>query len=298
MKSEALRKIESLHPERDAWEIIRLSVFYEFPWDFNRSLELALYKTFAVPSISAILAKTQEFELHPQKRYDDTDLMLSTIIEEGIDSKVAGEVIDRLNWIHGNYRISNEDYLYVLSTFIFDSAAWINRYGYRRLTTNEELAGFFVWKQIGERMHIRDIPDNIIAFKKYHDEYEKAHFVFAETNVKVARSTEDLMLGWWLPAFSHEVARPLLHAVMEPHLLKAFGYREPGTLLRSVATSVLRTRSRLERMAPGKLPYIRTQHHTYKTYPNGHSIEALGPDKIMSSSKCPYRRVKEAMAKG
>ena len=37
--SAILQKIESLNPKNDAWEIVRLSVFYEFPWDFNRALE-------------------------------------------------------------------------------------------------------------------------------------------------------------------------------------------------------------------------------------------------------------------
>ena len=77
--SAILQKIESLNPKNDAWEIVRLSVFYEFPWDFNRALELALYKTFAVPSIAKILHNSKEFEKHAQKRYDDTDLILSEI---------------------------------------------------------------------------------------------------------------------------------------------------------------------------------------------------------------------------
>src|SRR5665647_1649387 len=148
-KSKTLRKIESLDPHKDAWEIVQLSVFYEFPWDFNRALELALYKTFAIPSISKILHSSKEFEKHSQKRYDDTDLILSEIIENTLDSARGMETLDRLNWIHSNYTISNEDYLYVLSTFIYDSAAWINKYGYRKLCTNEELAGVYVWTEIG-----------------------------------------------------------------------------------------------------------------------------------------------------
>src|SRR3982751_372202 len=118
--NKTLSNIQSLDPEKDAWEIVQLSVFYEFPWDFNRALELALYKTFAVPSIAKILHDTKEFENHSQKRYDDTDLILSEIIENGLDNPRGIEAIERLNWIHSNYNIPNEDYLYVLSTFIYD----------------------------------------------------------------------------------------------------------------------------------------------------------------------------------
>lgn len=36
-----------------------------FPWDMNRALELALLKTFCLPSISGLLHKTSEFEQRP-----------------------------------------------------------------------------------------------------------------------------------------------------------------------------------------------------------------------------------------
>lgn len=168
-KSKALKQIESLHPVKDAWKIVQLTLFYEFPWDYNRALELALYKTFAVPSISKILMQSGQFTNFAQKRYDDTDLLLSEIIENGMSPKGL-EAIAHMNWIHSNYKISNEDYLYVLSTFIFDSARWINTYGYRQLTKNEEIAGFYVWLEIGEQMQIKHIPPSIQAFKKYHED--------------------------------------------------------------------------------------------------------------------------------
>ena len=36
-----------------------------FPWDMNRALELALLKTFCLPSISGLLHQTGEFEQRP-----------------------------------------------------------------------------------------------------------------------------------------------------------------------------------------------------------------------------------------
>lgn len=290
-KSKALLKIESLHPEKDAWEIVRLSVFYEFPWDFNRALELALYKTYAVPSISKILYQSKEFEKNTQKRYDDTDLILSEIIENGIKEGRGLQALQQMNWIHSNYKISNEDYLYVLATFIFDTANWINKYAYRKLTYNEELAGFYVWKEIGEHMHIQDIPHTITAFRQYYDDYERKHFQYAETNAQVARFTEDLMLSWYLPKFMFGAARPFLHAVMEPHLLKAFNHKEPSAAMRALATKALRARSKAASLIPRTTPYIRTRDHKHKAYPNGYQLEELGPEKLMNSPKCPFHKM-------
>jgi len=292
-KSVSLLKIEQLDPRKDAWEIIRLSLLYEFPWDFNRALELALYKTFAIPSISKILFQSKEFEKYTQKRYDDTDLLLSEIIENGIADKAGRgwKALQQMNWIHSNYKISNEDYLYVLSTFIFDTAKWINQYGYRQLTQQEELAGFYVWKEIGEQMHIENIPDTIADFRTYYETYEARHFAYSEANIKVARATENLMLGWYLPEFMFSVSRPFLHAVMEPHLLKAFNYAEPGDLLRKLVSKTLRARSKAASLMPRTQPYIRTRDHHHRAYPNGYLLEELGPAKLMNSPKCPYHKV-------
>ncbi|MFM7515211.1 MAG: hypothetical protein ACKO3F_18005, partial [Cyanobium sp.] len=54
-----------------------------FPWDLTRSLELALLKTFCVPSISGLLAQTGEFLQRPRKRYDDTGLMVAELLRHG-----------------------------------------------------------------------------------------------------------------------------------------------------------------------------------------------------------------------
>src|SRR5919112_21086 len=79
---------------------------------------LALFRTFASPRIGALLHKTGEFEARAQKRYDDTDLIVSEIVEHGPDSERGARAIARMNAIHARFAIANEDFLYVLSTFV------------------------------------------------------------------------------------------------------------------------------------------------------------------------------------
>ena len=67
-----LDEISTLHPERDAQRIVFLDASFEFPWDTERALELAFYRTYAVPSIAGLLGETGESARRPQKRYDDT----------------------------------------------------------------------------------------------------------------------------------------------------------------------------------------------------------------------------------
>ena len=56
-----LRQIEQLDPERDNMKIMYLSFGYEFSWDSIRALEVALYRTYCEPRISALLDRTGEF---------------------------------------------------------------------------------------------------------------------------------------------------------------------------------------------------------------------------------------------
>jgi hypothetical protein len=53
-----LKAIRRLDPEKDDQRIIFLSTCYDFPFDTTRALELALFRTFGVPSISALLDRT------------------------------------------------------------------------------------------------------------------------------------------------------------------------------------------------------------------------------------------------
>ncbi len=56
------RHVERLDPEVDFAEIYRVMATHEFPWDMTQSLGLALYRTYAVPSIGGLLAETGEFD--------------------------------------------------------------------------------------------------------------------------------------------------------------------------------------------------------------------------------------------
>ena len=126
------QRIDSLDPRRDYRRIVFLLTFHVFPWDIERALEFALFRTYAVPSISGLLFKTGEFVRRPRKRYDDTELILSEILENGFDSKRGQSALRRLNEMHGRFPISNADYLYVLSTFVFEPIRWLERFGWRR----------------------------------------------------------------------------------------------------------------------------------------------------------------------
>jgi hypothetical protein len=120
------------------------------------SLEFALFKPFATPSVSRLLVSTREFLDRCPRRAEDTELILSEIIDpypriqnqrricEYISEKDIMKqyerreaAINRLNEVHGKYSISDEDYLYTLVLFVTEPLRWLNKWEWRKLDIRE-----------------------------------------------------------------------------------------------------------------------------------------------------------------
>ncbi|KAJ3074754.1 hypothetical protein HDU98_010344 [Podochytrium sp. JEL0797] len=134
------QKLLALPPPTDlhsSQAVISLGPMTDFPFLYRKSLEFALLKTYAIPSISKVLVATRELSHRCPKRYDDTDLLISHFTEEASDSPAVQLAIQRINHLHAKYRLSNQDYLYVLAVFVVEPIRWISRYGFRRLLPQE-----------------------------------------------------------------------------------------------------------------------------------------------------------------
>ena len=271
-----LREILALDPVRDAQRIVYLDVVYEFPFDTTRALELALFRTFGSPAVSAVLDSSGEFRARAQRRYDDTDLILSTIAESGYESDAGRRAIRRMNRLHGRFQIANEDFLYVLSTFVFEPIRWNERFGWRLLVEQERLAGFHFWREVGRRMAIKDIPESFGDFERYNVEYERANFRFAESNRRVALASRDMFLSWF-PGVPTRFGTHAIATLMDKRLRAALGFPEPPRALALAVEAALRTRSRAVRALPHRRkPKLRTALR-HRTYRDGYVLEALGP---------------------
>src|SRR5690625_965283 len=152
------REIAMRDPKEDAQEIVSILANWVFPLEILVAMEIAQLRTFSIPSISETLHATREYECRGVKRLDDTRAMMIEIFRYPHGSREQQEMIDHLNAIHGLYCISNDDYLYVLTTFMFDPGLFIERVGFRELMPYEWDAFFHLYKDLGERMGIEDIP--------------------------------------------------------------------------------------------------------------------------------------------
>ncbi len=274
------KRIEQLDPQEDAIAICHLLAGYEFPWDITRSLELALLRTFCVPAITKLLDRTGEFRNHTQKRYDDTSITISELLKWGYHHPRGQAFLQRMNTIHQRYSIANEDYLYVLSTFVYEPVRWIDRFGWRNLTEHEQQALYFFWRAVGQRMGIENIPPSYQSFEDYNRSYERMHFAYQAANRRVADSTRQMLVEWF-PKRVRSLANKAIPALLEPPLLQALGWQPAPAPLTAALTKSLQLRSRLLRqMPPRNLPDFFTE-QSIRTYPTGYELEDIGPSSLL-----------------
>ncbi|MCP2262504.1 hypothetical protein (DUF2236) [Streptoalloteichus tenebrarius] len=280
-----LRRILELDPERDHQEILRISSGFEFPWDYRKALEFALFRTYCVPSVSALLDATGEFARRPQKRYDDTALLMAELVEHGYDSERGRQALRVVNRMHGRYVISDDDMRYVLSTFVYEPVRWLERFGWRSLTGHERLAAYHFYREVGHRMGIRDIPGSYADFERFNVEYEREHFRHSESNRHIGQYTVDLFASWF-PRPLRPLARRAVVAALDQPVLDAFGFDPAPAWLRRLVPAALRARSAVVRHLPprrtSRMAHDR-RNRTYPGYPRGYRVSDLGapePDGI------------------
>ncbi|KAL0581167.1 hypothetical protein V5O48_000857 [Marasmius crinis-equi] len=257
----------------DAQQIINLLIQYEMPLILEYALAFALFKTYAIPSISKILASTKELSTSEgiSKRYADTSILISTWVTcpiSGMVQQTANEklnrqdpranlAIARTNWLHSRYNIRNDDYLYTLALFAFEPAVrvelksltnyakgllqkWAAKYGWRPLTPLEEHAFYIFWVEIGKRMGINDIPESAEEFKEWVEDFEAKYMVPAQTNHDVATYTTEELIYPLPEAFGiKNFARKVSIAVLEDNVRTAMMQPEQPKWISTLLNTLL-----------------------------------------------------------
>ncbi len=262
---------------------------YAFPWDITRALELALLKTFCLPSISTLLSATGEFEQRPRKRYDDTGLMVAELLRHGPDSPEGVAVIERLNRIHGHYAIANADFLYVLSGFVAEPIRWLEHYGGRPLTDAEQQALFRFWRHVGARMGIAELPATLEQLLALNHRVETQLFAAAASNRRVADATLKMLLAGW-PSSLRPPLAAVLRGVLPDNVASSLGWPPAPCWLRHVLRRTLRTRSRVVngwlRLQPPRRSRFYSERPT-PSYGSDFRLEQLGPPPLLERLNRP-----------
>ncbi len=254
-----------------------------FPWDMNRALELALLKTFCLPSISGLLHQTGEFEQRPRKRYDDTALIVAELVRLGPDTPQGQAVIQRLNRIHGTYTIRQSDYAYVLSGFVAEPIRWIERYGWRALTPVEQEALFLFWDHVGTLMHLEQRPRTLPDLMELNQRANAELFAYSDSNQRVADATVAMLLAPW-PAPLHRWLRSVVCSLLDPDTLNSLNWPCPPAWQTQALRTALHCRSRILSLlrrvwVPRRRRFFSERATT--SYGKQFTLEQLGPPSLL-----------------
>jgi hypothetical protein len=236
-----------------------------------------------VPTIAELLGATGEFVERARKRYDDTDLLISTFAEHGYSTLVGRAAIRRMNQLHGRFPIENEDFRYVLSTMVLEPFRWNERFGWRLALESERLATFHFWREVGRLMNIRDIPETYDELERFNVEFERTKFAYTEPGHRVAVAMVEMFVGK-IPGLPRRLGARGIHALLDEPLLDALGLPRPIAAERRAVEGALKLRARAVRLLPPRRrPRLRTDIRR-PTYPHGYRIEELGPPPPTTTS--------------
>jgi len=280
----------------------------DMPIDFLLAGELAQIQTFAIPSISKILHATRQYEKAGVKRLDDTRAILTECMADTVHSERGKSMVEQLNYIHGHYNISNDDYLYTLALFMLEPVRWCENYGYRQLTNDEKEALYLEFYDLGEAMHIQDIPASYEAMEFWFHRYRKKHMAFNPTNAAVAegliRGMQQMAPKWLRPITNSLLKNMILTLIKDDELLTALGLKAPAKPVQWLVKMVMKVRAKVMKKLNWWQVFTYEQsfiYRHYSTYPGGYQPQCLGPDKIMTkrrggASGCPMQTMTEVMA--
>lgn len=258
--------------------VYRRLALREFGADLRIGLNLAFYRTFAVPAIARLLVDTGEMTERTRKRADDTGLMMYELIAHGPHHPRGRQVIASLNRIHRVYDITPDEYRYVLGTFVFIPTRWIDRYGPRRLRPHEREATWRFWREVGRLMNVRDVPDTWAGFERWFNAFEHANFGHDAAATRLIDATRDL-LATRFPKALRRWAGPASDALLDEDVRRALGVPAPARAIRTAVRGLLRVDA-VVRRCRAVPPDFFTPGQATRHYPHGYELDDLGPDPV------------------
>jgi hypothetical protein len=131
---------------------------------------------------------------------------------------------------------------------------------------------------------MHDIPPSYEEFEQWKHDYEKKHFVFAETNQRVGSLTRDLFASWF-PRIFTPIVRFTIYAMLDDAMLESFGFPKPFPVIRTLVDKSLRLRGRIVRLLPPRKKPHFFMDNKNRTYPRGYEIAKLGPPNLIRAEQ-------------
>ncbi|KAJ3160015.1 hypothetical protein HDU86_001280 [Geranomyces michiganensis] len=264
---------------------------HEFPFLSRVAFHLSLLRACAIPSIAqAICARSSEAAspaiasasdaavdtdgalgttTSVARRFEDTDLLVKEMTERPVTDARAQRALERAARISSMYKLSNDEYVYILAVMVVEPCRLVERWGYRHLANKEKAAHYEVWRAIGVQMGVKDIPLSFHTMEEYCSAFEarNRHTSTADADAAtaaLAAAAIDMLIATLplksLHSYILPLARRLVHTMLDPGLRQALRLKAPPVMLSWFADFMLRAHAGCVRylLLPRQEPARRT----------------------------------------
>lgn len=245
-------KAEGKLTPTEAQKIAHTGLLYDLPFLSRLGASIALFKTYGIPTVARLLTQTGQMTMSSHimsKRSVDTAILISTFIMfplggDETDQDPRGPIaLARVNWLHRRYRISNDDMLYTLALFIFEPVRFVEKFDWRGYSSEERECLFIMWKEIGRRMDIQDIPDTEQELEEWSLDYERKHMVPTESSHKLAEGAIEHLSNRLPDIGLRSVVKNLAIALLDDRLREAMMLPKPPAAYTTVINIIFCTRA-------------------------------------------------------
>ena len=201
------------------------------------------------PAHFGLLDRTGEFYTHAQRRYDDTAILVAEMCEWGYEQGRGKEALERMNWAHGHYKIANDDFLYVLSTFIFEPIRWIDAFCWRKLCSNERLGLLLFLARDREADGHQGHSADLRSVRGLDRRLREGAISASPTPTSESARPRAICSRRGRRASMAPFVRYGIYALLDDDMLAAFGFPKPLPLTRPLLRGALRMRGRARSLA-------------------------------------------------
>jgi hypothetical protein len=261
---------------REPHEAYRQLALFRMPEDVKIGLNLALYRTWGIPSIASVLHQTGEIVKNTQRRSDDTGLIIYLLIYHGFEHPTSEKVLRRLNLMHRRVGGSSEDYLYALAALMIVPLRWIERWGPHSLSDEDRQGTYEFYAELGRRMRLDNIPGSYAEVVEWFDRFEAAHLRLSPQAAVLHQAARGMLVDRFPPA-ARPVARRLVDALLDRPLRQALGVPEPSLFAKASVRVLLSGRAVVLRRRPPRTEPSFRPDGPVRSYPHGYNPDRLGP---------------------
>lgn len=256
-------------------ELYRRLALAEFATESRIGFHLAYLRTFASPRVAGLLSHTGQMQKEPRRRGTDTGLFMYELIHHGLASEVGDEVVRRLNAMHHRFSIRNDDYVWILGTFVVLGVRTIRRFGWRELSTAEVQASMDWYRELGARMGLSDVPATFEEFDRWFSDYEQTQLRSSPAGQRLIAATLDTVFDP-VPRPLRPLAVRAAAVLLEEPARSALGFTAPGPLVQAGVRMLFRLRALRRRRQPNPPSWFKPGAAT-SIYPQGYRLNDLGP---------------------